>query len=51
MLKKNYMRVNSSIGDANFMMDDYSTENIEKLKKLGDDWWEKFGNDSIKFFE
>ena len=30
-------------------MDDYSSENLEKIRTLGTQWWEEFGNKSIKF--
>jgi patatin-like phospholipase/acyl hydrolase len=49
LIGDNYLRINSSIGEVNYVMDDYSSENLEKIRTLGEKWWEEFGNKSIKF--
>lgn len=41
-----YLRVNDYID--NMSMDDTSKENIDKLKKIGDEWWDIFGNDVLE---
>jgi patatin-like phospholipase/acyl hydrolase len=43
----NYLRVNSELVHASDAMDDISTENIQKLKELGLEWFEKFGSKAI----
>jgi hypothetical protein len=31
------------------MLDDASSENLEKIHKLGLNWWEEFGQEVINF--
>lgn len=45
---KNYIRVNSDLIEASDDLDDISESNIQNLKKLGKEWFDKFGDDSIK---
>ena len=40
-----YLRVNECID--NTTMDDVSSDNIKKLKEIGDQWWEKYGKDVL----
>ena len=47
LLDKNYLRINSSLGNINKMLDDASSENLEKNHKLGLNWWEEFGQEVI----
>ena len=49
LLDKNYLRINSSLGNINKMLDDASSENLEKIHKLGLNWWEEFGQELINF--
>jgi patatin-like phospholipase/acyl hydrolase len=49
LLDKNYLRINSSLGNINKMLDDASSENLEKIHKLGLNWWEEFGQEVINF--
>jgi predicted acylesterase/phospholipase RssA len=51
LLKEDYLRINSSMKEINFSMDDYSHENLEKIKKMGMFWWSEFGDRAIKFLD
>ena len=51
LLKEDYLRINSSMKEINFSMDDYSFENLEKIKKMGMLWWSEFGDRAIKFLD
>ena len=45
----NYLRINSMLGKINRVLDDDSDENLEKIHKLGLNWWEEFGEETINF--
>lgn len=45
----NYLRINSSLGSINKMLDDDSDENIEKIHLMGLDWWSEYGEIAINF--
>ena len=49
IIGKNYLRINSPLGKINRMLDDASEENLEKIHLLGLNWWELFGEETIKF--
>ena len=49
IIGKNYLRINSPLGDINRMLDDASEENLEKIHLLGLNWWEIYGEETIKF--
>ena len=51
MLCNNYLRINSSLGKINRMLDDDSEENLEQIHLMGLDWWSKFGQNTINFIE
>ena len=51
LLRDDYFRVNSSMKEINFSIDDYSNENLEKIKKMGMFWWSEFGDRAIKFLD
>ena len=51
MLCNNYLRINSSLGKINRMLDDDSEENLEQIHLMGLDWWSKFGQSTINFIE
>ena len=51
IIDKNYLRVNSSIGNINKMLDDDSDENIEKIHLMGLEWWSEFGDETLRFIE
>ena len=49
LIGDDYLRVNSSIGSVNRRMDDMSEKNLERIRVLADDWWQKYGKKSINF--
>ena len=51
IVNKNYLRINSSLGKINKMLDDDSEENLEKIHLMGLHWWEKFGEITLNFIE
>ena len=51
MIDKSYLRINSSIGKINRMLDDDSEENIEKIHLMGLEWWSEYGEETLKFIE
>jgi len=51
IVNKNYLRINSSLGKINKMLDDDSEENLEKIHLMGLHWWEEFGEITLKFIE
>ena len=51
LIGKNYLRINSSIGNINKMLDDDSDENIEKIHLMGLEWWSEFGDETLRFIE
>jgi hypothetical protein len=32
-------------------MDDYSSKNLEKIRSLGEQWWNKFGVNALEFIK
>ena len=51
ILDKNYFRINSPLNKVNKMLDDSSSDNIEKIHLMGLKWWNEFGNELINFLE
>ena len=51
VINKNYLRINSSLGKINKMLDDDSEDNLEKIHLMGLHWWEEFGETALKFIE
>jgi patatin-like phospholipase/acyl hydrolase len=51
VINKNYLRINSSLGKINKMLDDDSEENLEKIHLMGLHWWDEFGEKTLKFIE
>ena len=51
IIDKSYLRINSSIGKINKMLDDDSEENIEKIHLMGLEWWSEYGEETLKFIE
>ncbi|MDQ6967756.1 MAG: patatin-like phospholipase family protein [Mariprofundaceae bacterium] len=47
ILGDNYLRVNSELHDVNDDMDDVRQKNINDLIKLGDRWYETFGDQAV----
>ena len=50
-LLETYIEENRELKEINFSMDDYSHENLEKIKKMGMFWWSEFGDRAIKFLD
>jgi hypothetical protein len=48
LIGKNYLRVNSALGDVNRSLDDNSNSNIQRINEMGDDWWGLHGEAAIK---
>ena len=48
MIGNNYLRINSEIGEVNPLPDDHSEENLQKVRAMGDNWWNRFGEKSMK---
>lgn len=51
LINKNYLRINSPLGQINKMLDDNSEENLEKIHLMGLHWWKEFGDKALKFIE
>ena len=47
LIGKNYLRINSPLGKVHRRLDDSSDSNIEKIKSLGESWWDNFGQKSL----
>jgi len=47
ILDDRYVRVNSDLLEVNDDMDNTDSENIDALKRLGDYWWETFGDQTL----
>ena len=48
IIGKDYLRVNSPLGKVNRRLDDNNKGNLENIRKMGEFWWEKFGNSTTK---
>ena len=48
IIGKDYLRVNSPLGKVNRRLDDNNKGNLENIRKMGEFWWEKFGNSTMK---
>lgn len=44
-----YVHVNGEIDNTS--MDDTSKKNLKELEKIGDDWWDKFGNQVLELLK
>ena len=51
IIKNNYLRINSPLNQINKMLDDSSLENLKNIHLMGNHWWDKFGDDLVKFIE
>ena len=51
IFNENYLRINSSLGSINRLLDDGSHENLEKIHLMGMEWWSTFGEETIKFLD
>lgn len=48
LIGEHYLRVNSPIDSVNRRLDDRSKSNIERITKMGEDWWNQFGERAVK---
>jgi patatin-like phospholipase/acyl hydrolase len=48
IIGEHYLRVNSAINSVNRRLDDRSSSNIQRVVKMGEDWWEQFGDRTVK---
>ena len=47
LIGKNYLRINSPLGRVNRRLDDSSDSNIERIKNMGESWWDEFGQKAL----
>ena len=48
LIGEHYLRVNSPIDSVNRRLDDRSKSNIGRITKMGEDWWNQFGERALK---
>lgn len=48
IIGEHYLRINSAINSVNRRLDDRSSSNIQRVVKMGEDWWEQFGDRTVK---
>ena len=48
IIGEHYLRVNSPLNGVNRRLDDRSESNLKKIIKMGDSWWDKFGQQAVK---
>ena len=51
ILGDSYLRINSSLGDINKILDDSSDDNLEKIHLMGMEWWSNFGEQTQDFLK
>ena len=44
IIGKDYIRVNSPLGKVNRRLDDNNQRNLENIRKMGESWWQEFGD-------
>ena len=44
IIGKDYIRVNSPLGKVNRRLDDNNKKNLNNIRKMGEAWWEEFGD-------
>ena len=44
IIGKDYIRVNSPLGKVNRRLDDNNKRNLDNIRKMGETWWQEFGN-------
>ena len=47
LIGKNYLRVNSPLGNVNRRLDDSSDSNIERIISMGESWGDEFGQKTL----
>ena len=51
LIGKDYLRVNSALGEISAQLDDNSDENIEMIVAMGESWWRDFGSKTINLLK
>lgn len=51
IIGKHYLRVNSALEGVNRRLDDKKESNLKKIIQMGEDWWDKFGDDTVKLLD
>ena len=49
LCKENYLRINSRLNDVDVNIDNSSNHNLEECLKMGDQWWDQFGSETLNF--
>ena len=44
IIGKDYIRVNSPLGKVNRRLDDNNERNLDNIRKMGESWWQEFGD-------
>ena len=44
IIGKDYIRVNSPLGKVNRRLDDNNKRNLNNIRKMGESWWQEFGD-------
>ena len=44
IIGKDYIRVNSPLGKVNRRLDDNNQRNLDNIRKMGESWWQEFGD-------
>ena len=47
LIGKDYIRVNSALNGVNRRLDDKSEQNLKKIIKMGEKWWDNFGSETL----
>ena len=51
LIGKNYLRVNSPLDGVNRRLDDRSEHNLNKIIKMGENWWDQFGKETVQLLQ
>ena len=49
LFKENYLRINSNLDSVASEIDNSSDHNLEECLKMGDQWWDQFGFETLDF--
>ena len=47
IIGKDYIRVNSPLGKVNRRLDDNNKSNLNNIRKMGEAWWQEFGDSTL----
>jgi len=47
IIGKDYIRVNSPLGKVNRRLDDNNKSNLNNIRKMGEAWWQEFGESAL----